>query len=58
MGQTQAKSDARDAGQVFRYLCGPLEGRILNLTYTDTADLYTSPPPTWVAAALIECQPA
>jgi hypothetical protein len=54
----EAKSDARDAGQLFRYLCGPIEGRILDLTYTDTAEFYGSPPPTWVAAALIEWQPA
>jgi hypothetical protein len=53
-----AKSDARDAGQVFRSLCGPLEGRILDLTYTDASELYQAPPPTWVAAALIEWQPA
>jgi hypothetical protein len=52
----EAKSDARDAGQVFRYLRGPLTGRILDLTYTDSADLYAAPPPTWVAAALIEWQ--
>lgn len=52
-----AKSDARDAGQVFRYLCGPMKGHILDLTYTDAAELYQSPPPTWVAAALIEWQP-
>jgi hypothetical protein len=51
-----AKSDARDAGQVFRYLRGPMKGKILDLTYTDAADLYKSPPPTWVAAALIEWQ--
>lgn len=49
-----AKSDARDAGQVVRYLLGPLEGRILDLTYSDTTDMYHTPPPTWVAAALIE----
>lgn len=49
-----AKSDARDAGQVFRYLRGPMEGRILDMTYTDAAELYNSPPPTWVAAALME----
>jgi hypothetical protein len=48
-----AKSDARDAGQVFRYLCGPLQGRILDLTYSDASDLYGAPPPTWVAAALV-----
>jgi hypothetical protein len=54
----EAKSDARDAGQVFRYLCGPMEGQILDLTYTDASDLYRSPPPTWVAAALMEWNPA
>jgi hypothetical protein len=49
-----AKSDARDAGQVVRYLLGALQGRILDLTYSDTTDMYNTPPPTWVAAALIE----
>lgn len=49
-----AKSDGRDAGQVVRYLLGPLEGKILDLTYTDTTEMYSKPPPTWVAAALIE----
>ncbi len=49
-----AKSDARDAGQVFRYLRGPMMGRILDLTYSDAADLYHHPKPTWVAAALTE----
>lgn len=53
----RAKSDARDAGQVFRYLRGPMQGRILDLTYSDAADLYHAPPPTWVAAALIEWMP-
>jgi hypothetical protein len=53
----QAKSDARDAGQVFRYLRGPMTGHILDLTYTDASELYHAPPPTWVAAALIEWQP-
>jgi hypothetical protein len=52
-----AKSDGRDVGQVVRYLLGPLEGRILDLTYTDTTDMYNAPPPTWVAAALIEMKP-
>jgi hypothetical protein len=53
-----AKSDARDAGQVFRYLRGPMYGRILDLVSTDSAELYNSPPPTWVAGALIDWQPA
>jgi hypothetical protein len=48
------KSDARDAGQVFRYLRGPLKGRILDLTYSDASELYKAPPPTWVATALYE----
>jgi len=54
----QAKSDARDAGQVFRYLRGPMTGEILDLTYTDASELYETPPPTWVAAALIAWTPA
>jgi hypothetical protein len=52
----RAKSDARDAGQVFRYLRGPMQGRILDLTYSDASELYRQPKPTWVAAALIEWQ--
>jgi hypothetical protein len=52
-----AKSDARDVGQVLPYLLGPLEGRILDLTWTDTSAAYGKPDPTWVAGALIELQP-
>lgn len=52
-----AKSDARDAGQVLRYLLGPLAGHILDLNYQDTTDMYDSPAPTWVATALIELNP-
>ena len=54
----EAKSDARDAGQVFRYLRGPMKGRILDLVPSDAAELYGTPPPTWVAAALVawECE--
>ena len=52
-----AKSDARDAGQVMRYLLGPLEGEILDLTYQDTTDMYNQPPPTWVATALMALRP-
>lgn len=49
-----AKSDGRDAGQVLRYLLGPLKGQILDLTYADTTAMYKASAPTWVAAALIE----
>ena len=51
-----AKSDARDAGQVFRFLRGPMVGEIIDLTYSVADELYKAPPPTWVAGALIEWQ--
>lgn len=50
----QVKSDARDAGQLFRYLRGPLHGRVVDLTSSDAANLYQAPSPTWVAAALFQ----
>ncbi|MBZ0301290.1 MAG: hypothetical protein K8J31_16205 [Anaerolineae bacterium] len=53
-----AKSDARDAGQLFRYLRGPMTGRVADLTYTDASELYKQPRPTWVAGALVEWQRA
>jgi hypothetical protein len=43
---------------VFRYLRGELHGSILDLTYTDAAELYESPDPTWVAAPLVEWRKA
>lgn len=52
----EAKSDARDAGQVFRFLRGPMHGQIRDLTFSDAADLYKQPRPTWCAAALMEWQ--
>ncbi|MCA9980322.1 MAG: hypothetical protein KDD89_05805 [Anaerolineales bacterium] len=51
-----AKSDARDAGQLFRYLRGPMRGYVRDITYSDASELYAAPPPTWVAAALFEWQ--
>ena len=50
----EAKSDARDAGQVFRYLRGPMTGSIVDLTYSEADELYKAPKPTWVAAALMQ----
>ncbi len=50
----EAKSDARDTGQVYRYLRGPMTGEVLDISYTDSSELYDQPPPTWVAGALIE----
>ena len=54
----KAKSDARDAGQVFRYLRGPLKGDMVDLTYSDATELYKQPSPTWVAATLFDWQVA
>ncbi len=51
-----AKSDARDAGQVFRFLRGSMKGEIIDLVFSDAAELYKQPAPTWVAGALIEWQ--
>jgi len=53
----EAKSDARDAGVVFRYLRGALQGAILEMTYSDASELYDAPAPTWVAAPLVEWRP-
>ena len=52
----EAKSDARDTGQVYRYLRGPMSGEVLDISYTDSSELYDQPKPTWVAGALIEWQ--
>ncbi len=52
----EAKSDARDTGQVYHYLRGPMSGAVLDLSYTDSSELYDQPKPTWVAGALIEWQ--
>ena len=49
-----AKSDARDSGQVYRYLRGPMTGEVLDISSTDSSELYDQPKPTWVAGALIE----
>jgi hypothetical protein len=54
----EAKSDARDASVVFRYLRGELTGKIVDMAYTDTAALYEADDPTWVAAPLVEWRKA
>ena len=50
----KAKSDHRDAGQVFRYLRGAMHGTVRDITYSDAGELYHTPPPTWVAGTLVE----
>jgi len=52
-----AKNDARDGGQVVRYLLGPLQGQIHDIVWEDMAPLYHKPDPTWVTGALIELLP-
>ena len=52
-----AKSDARDVGQVLRHLLGPVSGRVLDLVADDMSGPYDAPPPTWVAGALMELTP-
>ncbi len=52
-----AKSDARDGGQVVRYLLGPLDGVIQDIVWEDMAPNYQAPDPTWVTGALVELLP-
>lgn len=49
----EAKSDDRDAAQLYRFLRGPLEGTLLDLGYSDATDLYQQPPPSWAAGGFI-----
>jgi len=53
-----AKSDGRDAGQVVRYLLGPLKGHIHDLVADDMTAAYNAPAPSWVTGALTELKPA
>ncbi len=53
-----AKSDARDVGQVLRHLLGPVRGCVLDIVDEDMTGPYDAPAPTWVAGALIELMPA
>jgi hypothetical protein len=53
----RSKSDARDVGQVLRHLTGPVDGRIVDLTWRDTSGDYGTGAPTWVAGALIKLTP-
>ena len=48
-----AKSDDRDAAQVYRFLRGPLRGRLIDIGWSDATGLYDQPPPTWAAGGLI-----
>ncbi len=49
----RAKSDDRDCVQLFSELRGPLRGKVLDVAYTDSTDLYEQPAPTWAAGGFI-----
>ncbi len=50
----KAKSDARDAGQVFRYIRGPMKAEIVDISFSDASKLYNAPAPTWVLGAIFK----
>lgn len=49
----QAKSDDRDAAQLYRFLRGPLKGTLLDIGWSDATDLYDQPAPSWAAGGFI-----
>lgn len=51
-----ARSDDRDAAQLYRYLRGPLRGNLVEIGWSDSTELYDQPPPTWAAGGFIEFQ--
>lgn len=48
-----AKSDDRDAAQLYRFLRGPMRGRVVDIAWSDSTELYDQPPPTWAAGGFI-----
>ena len=48
-----AKSDDRDVAQLFRFLRGPLTGRLLDIGWSDSTELYGQPSPTWAAGGFM-----
>lgn len=49
----RAKSDDRDAAQLYLFLRGPLKGRLHDIGWSDTTGLYGAPAPTWAGGGLI-----
>ena len=49
-----AKSDDRDAAQLYRYLRGPLAGELIDIGWSHFTDLYKAPAPTWAAGGFIK----
>lgn len=52
-----AKSDDRDAAQLYSYLRGPLNGELIELGASDTTSLYDAPAPSWAAGGFIAFSP-
>ncbi|MGH3651020.1 MAG: hypothetical protein ACRDU9_09975, partial [Acidimicrobiia bacterium] len=48
-----AKSDDRDAAQLYRFLRGPLRSTLLDIGYSDATELYDQPAPSWAAGGFI-----
>ena len=48
-----AKSDDRDAAQLYRLLRGELDGRLIEIGASDATDLYDAPAPSWAAGGFI-----
>lgn len=53
-----AKSDDRDAAQLYRFLRGRLQGTLLDIGASDATDLYDAPAPSWAAGGFIEFKKA
>ncbi len=49
----EAKSDDRDAAQLYRFLRGPLQGTLLDLGVSDVTELYNQPAPSWAAGGFM-----
>lgn len=53
----EARSDDRDTAQLYRFLRGPLEGRLIEIGWSDSTELYDQPAPTWAAGGFIVFEP-
>ena len=49
-----AKSDDRDAAQLYMLLRGPFQGRLIDIDASDATALYDAPAPSWAAGGFIE----
>jgi hypothetical protein len=52
-----AKSDDRDCAQLYSALRGPLRGTVLDVAWTEAADVYRQPSPTWAAGGFVTYEP-